>query len=152
MPSAKVPSRLEPSGHNCLDGKCPEGITMVPWKHGKPLIWDATFPDILAQLYRAHATRGPGAVAEMAEEMKEVKYNYLTRNYFVPVAIETLGTIGPKFLAFLKDLGRKIKHTGEEKAHHFLLQQLPVAVQRRNALAAMGAAGGSSSQDNQFLD
>ena len=89
----------------------------------------------------------------MAEE-KKVKYICLTREFsFSLVAIETLGAIGPKSLALLKDLGRKIKlHTGEEKMT-ILAQQLTVAVQRRNALAVMGAAaGGSSSQDNQFLN
>ena len=43
-----------------------------PWSHGKPLIWDATCPDTLAQSYHAHATRGTGAVAAMAEEKKEL--------------------------------------------------------------------------------
>ena len=34
LASAKVPSRLEPSGLYCADGKRPDGITIVPWKCG----------------------------------------------------------------------------------------------------------------------
>ena len=66
---------------------------------------------------------------QMAEEKKEPKYNCLTKNFpFMLVAIETLGAIGLKNLAFLKDIGwLKKEHSGEEKAHQFLLQQLSVA-------------------------
>ena len=35
LASAKVPSRLEPSGLYRADGKRPDGITVVPWKCGK---------------------------------------------------------------------------------------------------------------------
>ena len=58
--SAQVPSRLEPSSLTCSDGKRPDGVIM--WKNGKPLIWDATCPDTLAQSYRPHVA--VGAVAE----------------------------------------------------------------------------------------
>ena len=93
-------------------------------------------------------TRGPNAVAAMAEEKKEVNFNCLT----VPVDMETPDAIGLKSLIFLKDIGRKIKqHTGEEKTLHYMLQQLAVAVQRGNALAVLGAVGSSSSQDKPFF-
>ena len=32
LTSAKIPTRLEPSGLYCSNGKRPDGITMVPWK------------------------------------------------------------------------------------------------------------------------
>ena len=66
MPSARVPSI--PYGLNLSDGKHSDGVTMVPWKHGNPLIFDATHHDTLAQSYLAHATRGQGAVTAMDEE------------------------------------------------------------------------------------
>ena len=56
LSSAQVSSRLEPSGLSRSDGKCPDGVTMVPWKNGKPLVWDATCPDTLALSYCLHAT------------------------------------------------------------------------------------------------
>ena len=70
LTSAQVPSRLEPSSLTCFNSKRPDGVTMVPWKNGKPLIWDATCPDTLAQSYCSHATRRTGAVGAMAEEKK----------------------------------------------------------------------------------
>ena len=35
LAAAHVSSRLEPSGIYCLDGECPDGVTLVPWKSGK---------------------------------------------------------------------------------------------------------------------
>ena len=61
---------------------------------------------------------------------------------FTPVAIETLGAIGPKSLAFIRDLGYRMKQrTGEERALTYLLQRLSVAIQRGNSASAMGSIG-----------
>ena len=66
-----------------------------------------------------------GAVAAAAEERKVAKYMVLGHSHsFTPVAIETLGAIGPKSLAFIRDLGYRMKQrTGEERALTYLLQQ-----------------------------
>ena len=59
-----------------------------------------------------------------------------------PVAIETLGAIGSKSLAFIRDLGYRMKQrTGEERALTYLLQRLSVAIQRGNSASAMGSIG-----------
>ena len=77
------------------DGKRPDGVTMVPWKQGKPLVCDATCPDTLAPSYRDMASIRTGAVAAAAEERKVAKYMALGHSHsFTPVAIETLGAIG----------------------------------------------------------
>ena len=68
--AASVPSRLEPSGLARTDGKRPDGVTMIPWQNGKPLVWDATCPDTLAVSYRSQATSSAGAVADLAEGRK----------------------------------------------------------------------------------
>ena len=61
---------------------------------------------------------------------------------FTPVAIETLGAIGPKSLVFLKELGwRARQQSGDERAPSFLLQRLSVAVQRGNAVDFGGLRG-----------
>ena len=55
------------------------------------------------------------------------------------VAIETLGAFGPKALAFVKEIGRRVRReTGEETATSHLFQCLSVATQRGNAAATMG--------------
>ena len=53
LSSSKVPSRLKPSGLYRSDGKWPDGISVVPWKSGKLLVWDATCPDMVALSYIA---------------------------------------------------------------------------------------------------
>jgi hypothetical protein len=80
-------------------------VTLAPWKSGRLLVWDATCPDIFATSYCAHATLEAGKVAECAEDRKTAKYRGLTASHcFTPVAIESMGAIGPSSLAFLKDL------------------------------------------------
>ena len=141
LTSASVPSRLERSGLCRSDGKRPDGVTMVPWKNGKALVWDVTVPDTLASSYRDMATSHAGGVAALAEEKKRAKYSNLDQGYsFTAVAIETLGAIGAQSITFLKDLSRRIKQrTGEVKVHAYLLQSLSVAIQRENAISLLGS-------------
>ena len=40
--SAGIPVTKEPAGLTRLDGKQPDGITLIPWHGGKPLMWDVT--------------------------------------------------------------------------------------------------------------
>ena len=58
--SAHVPSRLEPPRLLRSDGKRPDGVTVVPWRCGKLLVWDATCPDTLAPSYSSRATLAAG--------------------------------------------------------------------------------------------
>ena len=46
--SAHVPAVREPPGLCRRDGKRPDGLTLVPWAHGKLLVWDVTVVDALA--------------------------------------------------------------------------------------------------------
>ena len=65
LTTARVPSRLELSGLARTDGKRPDGVTMIPWKNGKPLVWDANCPDTLTLSYCSQATSSAGAVADV---------------------------------------------------------------------------------------
>ncbi len=48
-------------------------------------------------------------VAAAAEERKEEKYSSLPpSHWFSPIAIETLGAVGPKSMALLMDVGYRI--------------------------------------------
>ena len=140
MASAGIPSTLEPSGLSRSDGKRPDGLTSVPWTHGRSLVWDVTVPDTLAPSYRPIAVTKTGGVAARAESQKEIKYHQLALSYlFSPIAIESLGAVGPKSWDFLVDLGRRIKmYSGENKAFSYLIQRLSVAVQRGNATLVRG--------------
>ena len=54
----------------------------------------------------------------------------------------TQEAIGPISLAFLKELGRRIREeTGEPKIFDYLVQRLSVAVQQGNCVAVLGSTG-----------
>ena len=67
LSSANIPSRLEPPGLSRVDGKRPDGISIIPWSSGKPLVWDATCIDTYAPSYQSLAAHAPGDVAARAE-------------------------------------------------------------------------------------
>jgi hypothetical protein len=51
LTSIHVNSTLEPNGLSRDDGKRPDGMTLVPWIKGQPLVWDVTVVDTLADSY-----------------------------------------------------------------------------------------------------
>jgi len=46
LSSAEIPIRLEHRGRSRDDGKRPDGVTSMPWKNGRCLIWDVTYIQI----------------------------------------------------------------------------------------------------------
>ena len=46
--SAGIPVTKEPVGLTRLAGKRPDGLTLIPWRRGKPLTWDVTVVSTLA--------------------------------------------------------------------------------------------------------
>ena len=140
LESAKIPCHLEPTGLYRSDGKRPDGASVVPWKCGKILVWDATCPDTLAKSHTTIAAKRAGAVASDAEHRKQLKYSHLDgSHYFVPVAVETLGAFGKEARAFLRDVGHRIMLVNQDPlAHQYLVQRIAVTVQRGNAAAVLG--------------
>ena len=128
MSVAHLSSRLEPTGLSRSDGKRPHGVTLVPWKGGRLLVWNATYP---THLPPPSVIREAGAVAAQTEQSKQEKCAALNQcHIFTPVAIETAGPFGPE-TSFLRDLGCRLKQvTGEAKSFSYLQQRLSVAVQR----------------------
>ena len=150
LASAKIPSLLEPTGIARSDGRRPDGISVMPWRNGRTLVWDATCPDTFAPSHVALAAREAGLVASQAEKAKTQKYALLgSSHHFVPIAIETSGVFGPEAITFIKELGHRIRaETGEPRSLQFLMQGIAVAVQRGNAAAVRGT---SPPTDNGFI-
>ena len=151
LTAAHIPSRLEPSGIFRSDGKRPDGITVVPWKGGRLLVWDATCPDTFATSYLPSAASDVGEVAAAAEERKRQKYSHLDQGHsFVPVAIETAGVFGPETMDFMRELGSHLQlASADRNSFTYLIQRLSVAVQRGNAASVLGAR---SLQSQDFFE
>ena len=71
LSSIEVPSILEPPGLFRSDGRCVDGVSVIPWQAGRPLAWDVTCCDTFAPTYKSLAASGAGSVANVAEHMQE---------------------------------------------------------------------------------
>jgi hypothetical protein len=136
---AGVPATKEPNGLNRTDGKRPDGLTLIPWREGRCLIWDVTVADTTAVSYVNATATIAGSAAETAASRKETKYAELSNNYeFVPIAIETLGSFGSKALSFLSELGRRTSIvTSDVRETSHLFQKLSIAIQRFNSVCLL---------------
>uniref|UniRef100_A0A1X7VC10 Uncharacterized protein n=1 Tax=Amphimedon queenslandica TaxID=400682 RepID=A0A1X7VC10_AMPQE len=93
LSAAGISSVLELSGLSSSDGRRPDGLSLVPWHKGKPLVWDATITDSLALSYCSVAVSEAGALTGHAETKKASKYStFKSSHHFVPVVVESLGT------------------------------------------------------------
>ncbi len=104
LSTAGIPSRLEPPGLSCSDGQRPDGMTLVPWSSGHPLVWDATCPDTFASSYESRATLKAGGVASR----KSAKYAHLAPQFIIqPVAIRDLR----RYRALYPIFSREVRQT-----------------------------------------
>lgn len=140
LASAKIPAVLEPVGMIREDGRRPDGMSTVPWKSGRCLVWDATCTDTLAPSNIEISKRIAGSVAEIAATKKRSKYKQIANDHhFIPVAIETMGPICKDGKKFLEELGERIASvTGEKRAKEYLMQRISLAVQVGNAASVLG--------------
>jgi len=140
LQSAGIPSQLEPPGLIADTHLRPDGVTLLPWRRGVPMIWDFTCPDTLASSHLTITGATAGAAAEGAELAKLHKYTSFSPSYkIVPVAIETLGAYGSSARSLVGDLGSRITRcTGDHRSTLFLRQRISIALQRGNALSILG--------------
>ena len=125
----------EPSGISRSDGKRPDGLTLIPWRAGRSLIWDVTVSCTTADSYLEASSREAGAAAELAASNKMVKYAGLSsQDEFVPIAVESHGPINRDALQFLSELGRRLAETTGDVRASFLFQRISVVVQRFNSV------------------
>ena len=81
--SAGFPVSKEPAGLSRVDGKRPYGMTLIPWKAGKPVVCDVTVICTTADSYVEASARESGTAAMR----KEAKYSNLPSQYtFHPIA------------------------------------------------------------------
>jgi len=125
----------EPQGLSRTDGKRPDGLTMVPWREGKPLTWDVTVVCLLAESYIGDSATNAGSAAEAATTRKAAKYAGLERMHiFQPVAVENLGPMNASAYGFLAGLGQKISAiSSDNRETCYLFQRISVLIQCFNA-------------------
>lgn len=141
LSSCQVPNSLEPPGLLRNDGKRVDGVSLIPWKRGRCIAWDATCGDTYAPSYVSNSSSAAGFVAAKLENLKRSKYSSLIQQNidFLPFAVETAGTFGEDALNFVGEIGQRLKNaTGEVKSKYYLLQRLGLAIQRGNAASLMG--------------
>jgi hypothetical protein len=107
LTSIHVNSTLEPNGLFRDDAKRPDGMTLVPWIKGQPLIRDVTIVDTLADSYVLKTSEVSGFAAEMACKRKHSKYrSIISSNYiFKGLASETLGPWCKEAVDFINVIG-----------------------------------------------
>jgi hypothetical protein len=151
--SADVPSILEPTGCFRSDGKRADGMTLIPWKKGRPLLWDFTCKDTFAPSYVPVTSRHPGHAAKLGEVSKHKLYASAQGQYhFVPVALETSGVWGKEGISLIKEIGRRITEaTGEPRATSYLIQRLSICLQRGNVASILGTLPPGRELDEIFL-
>jgi hypothetical protein len=141
LTSIHVNSTLEPNGLSRDDGKRPDGMTLVPWNKGQPLVWDVTVVDTLADSYVLKTSEVSGFAAEMACKRKHNKYrSIISSNYiFKGLAFETLGPWCKETIDFINVIGdRLIAESGDSKSKKFLFERISLAIQRGNAASIRG--------------
>ncbi|KAI8431568.1 hypothetical protein MSG28_016058 [Choristoneura fumiferana] len=132
LATVSVPAILEPVGMARDDGKRPDGATLVPWKLGKALVWDATCVDTFAQSHIQATHSQAGAAADQAQVLKRRKYSSLLKDYeFAALAVETMGPWSADMKAFMGAMSsRLIESSGDPRAGAYLSQRISLTVQR----------------------
>jgi len=82
LASAGIPTSKEPIALTRLDGKHPDGITLVPWQCGKQITGDVTVVSTLAQSYLCASSHSAGGAAELATSRKEPNTPACPRAFF----------------------------------------------------------------------
>ena len=140
--SIDVPCALEPRGLCRGDGRRPNGISVLPWKQGRCLVWDATCHDTFAPTNVPFSSKGTGVVANRAAASKRLLYSDLCQSYtFIPIAVESAGSIGKDALDFLHDLGRRTRSKTKDPLSYLkLYQKISVCIQRFSSVSVLGCS------------
>ncbi|ESO06270.1 hypothetical protein HELRODRAFT_160431 [Helobdella robusta] len=130
--SASIPVLKEPSGISALDGKRPDGCTLIPWRASRCLAWDVTVPGTLAERYVHLTSKESGLAATRASDEKFKKYEgALPSMDFLPVCIEVLGPMDNNTSIFFKKICKKISgRSGDSKELFFAMNHISCLLQR----------------------
>lgn len=106
-------SALEPPGILKNDGKRANGMSLIPWKPGKPTSWDFTCSDKMASSHLNSTSKASGIAAHIVE--------YLN------------GKFAPQALVFKKEIGKLFLKQESLERRLFLFKEL-IELQKGNVL------------------
>ena len=133
---------LEPRRLYRSDGKRPDGVTMIPWKISKQLVWDVTVVDALApSRLNQGSLCNPGTTATEAEARKIEKYRELIDNGYIfqPVALEVEGSLTESSEIFITRVCKILYRSHDnQRAGSFLKQRISMTLQIGNAACVLG--------------
>ena len=103
-------------------------------------MWDATIVDTLAPSYINDTASSVGSAANRAEDIKKAKYRDVPVGYeFIPLAFETLGSMGDETKDFMFKLCANLREsTRDTRAGAYFLQRVSLCLIRGNASSMMG--------------
>ena len=132
--SGGVPAVLEPVGVCRNDGKRPDGMSLIPWSRGLPLLWVFTCSETLAPSNLSSSASGANRLANSAESAKCRKYSSLIPSFhFSPLCVESLGAWGSCARSLVRRIGSRVmEQSGDNRATQFLIQKVAIDVQRGN--------------------
>ncbi|CAG9814103.1 unnamed protein product [Phaedon cochleariae] len=150
--SGNVQSILEPPGLCRDDGKRPDGMSLIPWKRGKALIWDVTCVDSLADSNIVSSIKAAGTPACEAEKRKCGKYKCLEDKFiFIPLGFETFGPWGPSAKEIISTIGHLIySRSSEARSTEYLRQRISIEIQRGNAACILNTIPSSKGLEEIF--
>ena len=122
--------------HEDIDGKRLDGLSLIPWKAGKPLTWDVMVASTLTASY-VDTYRAFGFCSGRNGSNREVRKIRQTGAIlnFQPLAFENLRTMNESCFECICDPGNATSSvTGDCLEARFLLQRIWVTIQRFNAI------------------
>ena len=123
---------MEPVGLTRLDGKRPDGLTLIPWQGDTSLTWDVTMSALLlASTYIPCLILPAAPLKSLCQEGIEVRYSIIPPDFiFQPIAIETHDPLNASALNLFSEVGRRLSSiSGDPRETSFLFQRLSVIVQ-----------------------
>jgi len=142
-------SNLEPVDISRDDNqKRVDGVTIIPWSHGRQLAWDATCVDPVCATY----VRGSCFEANRAAVKKRNDYRTVCNLYhFVAFAVDCFGGWSKEAQIFGIELGKRMsRNTGETRSLSFFRQRVSIAIQRGNSASVLGTISSGSSLDEIY--
>jgi hypothetical protein len=112
------------------DGKRPDGVTLIPWKRGRTLVWEVTCVDTLTATHLDGCSRKSGFVALSAEKLKRSKYCSIRENHtFVASSLETFGPWSPNVKELVKDISKLLlEKSGVSESPTYFQQRISIAI------------------------